>query len=49
MRNDFRHIRIDRIQQLRRSDTIYPVESGRRLDDYFDCLERQENITIHRD
>ena len=49
MRNDFRHFRIDRIQQLRRSDTIYPVESGRRLDDYFDGLERQENITIHRD
>ena len=49
MRNDFRHFRVDRILRLQRSDTIYPVESGRRLDDYFDCLERQENITIHRD
>ena len=49
MRNDFRHFRIDRIQQLRRSNTLYPAESGRCLDDYFDALERQDNITIHRD
>lgn len=49
MRNDFRHFRIDRIQQLQRSNAVYPVERGRRLDDYFDNLERQENITIHRD
>lgn len=49
MRDDFRHFRVDRIRQLRRVDAVYPVAPGRRLDDYFDCLERQENITIHRD
>lgn len=49
MRDDFRHFRVDRIQQMRYTDTTYPVTSGRRLDDYFDCLERQENITILRD
>ena len=49
MRNDFRHFRVDRIQQLQCVDAVHPVAPGQRLDDYFDCLERQENITIHRD
>lgn len=48
LRDEFRHFRVDRIQHLEKTGTIYPVERGRRLDDYFDQLEQRENIKVRR-
>lgn len=46
LREGFRHFRVDRIQQLSVSDERYPDQAGRRLNDYFDELERTEGISI---
>lgn len=48
LRDEFRHFRVDRIGQLRVSDESYPVQVGRRLNDFFDALERKEGIKITR-
>jgi len=49
LRDGFRHFRVDRVRSLGVSDETYPDQAGRRLDDYFDELERREGITIpHR-
>lgn len=48
LRHDFRHFRVDRIEQLRVNEEKYAEMPGRRLPDYFDTLERQEGITIRR-
>lgn len=48
LRGEFRHFRLDRIQRLGSTETRYPDEPGRRLDDYFDLLEQRENIRIRR-
>lgn len=46
LRDGFRHFRVDRIQQLSVSDERYPDQPGRRLNNYFDELERNEGISI---
>jgi predicted DNA-binding transcriptional regulator YafY len=48
LRNDFRHFRVDRVQQLTVSDETYPDQPGRRIGDYFDALECNEGIKIPR-
>ncbi len=48
LRGGFRHFRVDRIQDLAVDDEGYPDLPGRRLDDFFDELERQQDITIRR-
>ena len=48
LREDFRHFRVDRIEQLRLSEETFPEQKGRRLADFFDVLERQEGIRIPR-
>ena len=48
MRESFRHFRVDRIGQLTVCDATYPDQKGRRLDDYFDALERDEGIKVRR-
>jgi len=48
LRDGFRHFRVDRIQGLSVSDDIFPDQEGRRLNDFFDELERKDNITVRR-
>ena len=48
LRNEFRHFRVDRIEQLTVNDEAFPDMPGRRLSDFFDSLERAEGITIPR-
>jgi predicted DNA-binding transcriptional regulator YafY len=48
LRGGFRHFRVDRIQDLAVDVEGYPDMPGRRLDDFFDELERQQDITIRR-
>jgi predicted DNA-binding transcriptional regulator YafY len=48
LRNDFRHFRVDRVQQLTVSDETYPDQPGRRIGDFFDTLEREECIKVPR-
>ena len=48
LRDGFRHFRVDRIDRLTVSDERYPDQRGRRLDDFFAALERQEGIRIRR-
>ena len=49
LRGDFRHFRVDRIQQLDALDALFPDQPGRRLSDFFDQLERREGIRVKRD
>ncbi|GAB2876698.1 YafY family protein [Uliginosibacterium flavum] len=49
LRGDFRHFRVDRIQQLDALDELFPDQPGRRLADFFDQLERREGIRVKRD
>jgi len=46
LRDNFRHFRVDRIQHLTVSTETYPDQPGRRLNDYFDEIERQDGIKI---
>lgn len=46
LRQGFRHFRADRIQTLQTLEAHYPDQPGRRLNDFFDELEAQENIQI---
>lgn len=48
LRNDFRHFRVDRVQQLTVSDETYPDQPGRRIGDFFDTLEREECTKVRR-
>lgn len=48
LRDGFRHFRVDRIQQLLVSEESYPDLPGRRLNDFFDALERDEGIRVPR-
>ena len=48
LRDGFRHFRVDRIDRLTVSDERYPDQRGRRLDDFFAALEREEGIRIRR-
>ncbi|MDP5239261.1 YafY family protein [Uliginosibacterium sp. 31-16] len=49
LRGDFRHFRVDRIQQLDALDALFPDQPGRRLGDFFDQLERREGIRVKRE
>ncbi|KAF7599182.1 MAG: DNA-binding transcriptional regulator [Candidatus Dactylopiibacterium carminicum] len=49
LRDDFRHFRLDRMLTLDVGDESFPDQPGRRLDDFFDQLERRESIRITRD
>ena len=46
LRDGFRHFRVDRVEALEVGDDTYPDVPGRRLDDFFDELERRQDITI---
>ena len=46
LRDGFRHFRVDRFQDLDVGDESYPDQPGRRLDDFFDELERREGVEI---
>jgi predicted DNA-binding transcriptional regulator YafY len=46
LRGGFRHFRVDRIQELSVSNDSFPDQKGRRLNDFFDELERKNDITI---
>lgn len=46
LRDGFRHFRVDRIHHLDVLDAHYPDEPGRRLNDFFDDVERTEGIRI---
>lgn len=46
LRGGFRHFRVDRIQELSVSDDTFPDQKGRRLDDFFDELERRNGTAI---
>jgi len=46
LRDSFRHFRVDRIQQLEMLIEHYPDQPGRRLNDYFDELERDNHVKI---
>ena len=48
LRDGFRHFRVDRIEQLMVSEDAFPEQTGRRLADFFDALEREEGIRIPR-
>lgn len=48
LRCGFRHFRVDRIQGLSVGDETFPDQPGRRLNDFFDELERQNDIVISR-
>jgi len=41
LRNGFRQFRLDRIVDLRVLDDVFADEPGRRLDDYFEAMERE--------
>lgn len=48
LRDDFRHFRVDRIGQLSVGEERYPEQPGRRLEDFFVALERDQCIRIPR-
>ena len=48
LRDGFRHFRVDRIQELSVSNDRFPDQKGRRLSDFFDELERKDDIEINR-
>jgi len=48
LRDGFRHFRVDRVQQLVVSDETFPDQKGRRLNDFFDEVERKEGIKLPR-
>jgi len=49
LREEFRHFRVDRIQQLDALEANFPDQPGRRLTDFFDQLEQREGISVRRD
>lgn len=49
LRGDFRHFRVDRIQQLDALDELFPDQPARRLSDFFDQLERRQGIRVKRE
>ena len=48
LRDGFRHFRVDRVQQLVVGDETFPDQKGRRLNDFFDEVERKEGIKLPR-
>lgn len=48
LRDEFRHFRVDRIGQLAVGEDSFPDQKGRRLNDFFDELERKEGIKVPR-
>lgn len=48
LRNDFRHFRVDRIQDMQTLEKTFPDQKGRRLDDYYDQLEKQHGIDVRK-
>lgn len=42
LRNDFRDFRLDRVNDLRVLEELYPVEAGRTLEDFFRKMEAEE-------
>jgi predicted DNA-binding transcriptional regulator YafY len=44
LRNDFRAFRLDRLQRFEPTDRRYPVQPGRRLEDYFAEMEASHGI-----
>ena len=48
LRDGFRHFRVDRVQHLIVSDETFPDQAGRRLNDFFDEVERKEGIKVPR-
>lgn len=48
LRDGFRHFRVDRVQHLAVSDETFPDQPGRRLNDFFDEVERREGIKVTR-
>jgi len=48
LRGDFRHFRVDRVQTVSVTPTIFPDQKGRRLEDFYDQLEQRDGIKIKR-
>ena len=48
LRGGFRHFRVDRIRELSVGEDGFPDQPGRRLNDFFDELERENGIVISR-
>jgi len=48
LRGEFRHFRVDRINDLKPTQEAYPDQPGRRLNDFFDAVEAREGIEIRQ-